>query len=398
MHIVQISDVPVSLSTTQGLVRTRLPSQWLTNNGIFLPSNGFLSVMVDGPRGIATVVVSVEADYEGCGSTGIGEDVELAYDIVFPASATNGTMTSEDAVDVTVGVMPNTSNPVSKLGLASGTNVLPYAQGNRKALTSESCLQKEASDGVRIATLQESASGEGSSTDSAMVGTVGGSRLNAVAHFREMLFGRLNGGSRVSLFSLDLESLRRLLVSHGIDCCSFVEDIDVYRGAFLSHTLTGECFIGRCRNCLGGDVTADECKAMASNYSSGKTLSLDLVRLVSSYSGKVCHLTSAKLKIIVAALGYTGPSTRPAMLAYLDVFCSRIEHGRHQWDFLKDLPSAYILPLAVSHGITFSRDSSMQNVKWLLQEHFDEGLCTVSTSSVFYVHLPTVYHSVTLIL
>ncbi|PBK61370.1 hypothetical protein ARMSODRAFT_1008767 [Armillaria solidipes] len=170
MHIVQISDVPVSLSTTQGLARTRLPSQWLTINGIFLPSNGFLPVMVDGPRGIATVVVSVEADYEGCGSIGIGEDIELAYDIVFPASATNGTMTSEDAVDVTVGVVPNTSNPVSKLGLASGTNALPYAQGNRKALTSESCLQKEASDGVRIATLQESASGEGSSTDSAMVG------------------------------------------------------------------------------------------------------------------------------------------------------------------------------------------------------------------------------------
>ncbi|PBK61371.1 hypothetical protein ARMSODRAFT_1064826 [Armillaria solidipes] len=132
------------------------------------------------------------------------------------------------------------------------------------------------------------------------VGTVGGSRLNAVAHFREMLFGQLNGGSRVSLFSLDLESLRRLLV--GVEL------------------------------------------------------------------------------FWKAALGYTGPSTRPAMLAYLDVFCSRIEHGRHRWDFLKDLPSAYILPLAVSHGITFSRDSSMQNVKLLLQEHFDEGLCTGRTN------------------
>ncbi|PBK62121.1 hypothetical protein ARMSODRAFT_1061829 [Armillaria solidipes] len=330
MHIVQISDVPVSLSTTQGLARMRLPSQRLTNNGIFLPSNGFLPVMVDGPRGIVTVVVSVEADYEGCGSTGIGEDVELAYDIVFPTSATNGTMTSEDAVDVTVGVVPNTSNPVSKLGLASGTNALPYAQGNRKALMSESCLQKEASDGVRIATLQESASGEGSSTDSAMVGTVGGSRLNAVTHFREMLFGRLNGGSRVSLFSLDLESLRHLLVSHGIDCCSFVEDIDVYRGAFLSHTLTGECFIGRCHNCLGGDVTADGCKAMASNYSSGKTLSLDLVRLVSSYSGKLRWGTQDR------------------------------QHVRLCW--------------------LIWMDSSMQNVKLLLQEHFDEGLCTGRTN------------------
>lgn len=48
---------------------------------------------------------------------------------------------------------------------------------------------------------------------------------------------------------------------------------------------------------------------------------------------------------------------------------------------MKDLPSAYILPLAVSHGISFSKESSMQNVKVLLQEHFDEGMCTVNTSS-----------------
>lgn len=78
---------------------------------------------------------------------------------------------------------------------------------------------------------------------------------------------------------------------------------------------------------MTGNAAVDGCKTIASDYLSGKILSLDLVRLVLSYSGKVCHLTIRKLKHIVAMLGYMGPSTHLAMLTYLDVFCSHIEHG-----------------------------------------------------------------------
>lgn len=84
MHIIQISNVPVSLSTLQGHARSWLPSQWLVLNRIALPYEE--SVMVDGLHGIVTIVVSVDVDNGNCCTIEIGEDVELAYDVIFPRS------------------------------------------------------------------------------------------------------------------------------------------------------------------------------------------------------------------------------------------------------------------------------------------------------------------------
>lgn len=141
-----------------------------------------------------------------------------------------------------MGAIHNTSSPEFKLELDSGMNAFPNAQCDREAPSSQSHLWKRALDDVRIATLQEIASGEGGSTDGATVGITGESHLNAVTHFRDMIFGQLYKGSHVSLCSLNLESLKCLLISHGINCCSLVEDMEVYHSAFLSHLLMGECF------------------------------------------------------------------------------------------------------------------------------------------------------------
>lgn len=119
------------------------------------------------------------------------------------------------------------------------------------------------------------------------------------------------------------------------------------------------------------------CISMACTYVSGKSLSLECLRFVQSYAGRVAHLPLDRLVMIVKALGYKGASTRPCVVSFLDGFIVKMEGSLSILDVVKTLPVAYILSVAQAHCIPMSKSDTLKDVKCKVQEHFKEGVCTL---------------------
>ncbi len=237
-------------------------------------------------------------------------------------------------------------------------------------------------DVLGTASLHDNALGEGSSLDVEFNDIMDVDFTLSISHLNDMLFGRRSRSSRVSVFDLDLVSLRSEMCSHGIDYSQLSGDSHAYHSALLSHVLLGDCFRSRCQGTVvaRSGVAPVACKKLASGCSSVKSMFLDFLRHVCSYWNKIGHFTTTKLMGIVVSLGYTGVAFRPAMLGYLETICDRIDSERNCWDMVKELPSMHILPLAIAHGVRVPRDASLSIIKTLLQDHFSEGVCPINNS------------------
>ncbi len=79
MHIIRISDVPVSLTSNWSLPFSRLSLTWMNTTGVVSRPDGGVTVSVSGPYGIATVVLTVDVVDETIAVAEFGSDVEDAY-------------------------------------------------------------------------------------------------------------------------------------------------------------------------------------------------------------------------------------------------------------------------------------------------------------------------------
>ncbi len=238
-------------------------------------------------------------------------------------------------------------------------------------------------DVLGTASLHDNALGEGCSLDVEFDDIMDVDVTSSVSQLNDVLFGWHSRSSRVSVFDLDLVSLRSEMCSHGIDYSQLSRASHAYRSALLSHVLLGDCFWSRCRGAVvaRSDMAPVACKKLAHGCLSAKSMSLDFLCHVCSYMNKIGHLTTTKLVGIVVSLGYTGVAFHPTMLGYLETICDRIDSERNHWDLVKELPSMHILPLAIAHGVRVPRDASLSIVKTLLQDHFSEGVCPINNSA-----------------
>lgn len=137
-------------------------------------------------------------------------------------------------------------NSASKIGLESNSHAFLVASGTREASASVLNPSWMQPDVLGTASLHDNALGEGSSLDVEFDDIMDVDFTLSISHLNDMLFGRRSRSSRVSVFDLDLVSLRSEMCSHGIDYSRLSGDSHAYRSALLSHVLLGDCFQSRC--------------------------------------------------------------------------------------------------------------------------------------------------------
>ncbi len=126
----------------------------------------------------------------------------------------------------------------------------------------------------------------------------------ALSVIQGMLFGRATTGARCLVFTEDKTSLSYLASLHGITLSSTATVME-YQRVILSHVLLGQCFkrlsLERTLHVgIRNDVST--CLNIASGFQSVAELCKKLLDYVLSYSERGAHLTSSKLKIILAAV------------------------------------------------------------------------------------------------
>ncbi len=208
-------------------------------------------------------------------------------------------------------------------------------------------------------------------------GPSGESCTLAVNVMSAMILGRESRGGSLSVFTDNIDALYSMAMEHSISVPS-KPNADNLRSLILAHVLLGDCFgTHRVHGVHHSDEAyqSSQCARLACSYASGKSLSLDCLRFVQSYSSRVAHLPADRLFTIVRSIGYKGTSVRSRSVSFLDGFVERIEQLLTFLDVVKSLPAPYILSLARAHRIPTSKSDSLKDVKSKVQEHFKEGVC-----------------------
>ncbi len=89
MPIIRISDVPVSLYSDQSLSISHLSLNWMNTAGVVSQPDSGVMVLVSGPYGIATVVLTVDVVDETVAVAEFSLDLEDAYYNLFSCSVNN---------------------------------------------------------------------------------------------------------------------------------------------------------------------------------------------------------------------------------------------------------------------------------------------------------------------
>ncbi len=212
-------------------------------------------------------------------------------------------------------------------------------------------------------------------------GPSGKSKSFAVNVLQSMLFQRGNRGMKSSLFSSSRDEINTLLRLHGLDM-DMNADIDQCRSVILGHVLLGQCFHSRvvaASHSVAPRQDVSSCMNMAWGYISGKSLSLDMLRTVLSYSDKVAHLSLDKLYSICQALDYKGGCVRSRMLAYLETMELRVlQSSTSSNNLVNDMSTPVLYSIAHAYHIPLHSHIGIVDLKKAVQEHFEECVCMVN--------------------
>ncbi len=146
-------------------------------------------------------------------------------------------------------------------------------------------------------------------------------------------------------FTNNLDSLYSMTKEHGIPLPS-KPNADTLRSLLLAHVLLGDCFRTHRTHVIhrtDEPYQSSQCARLACTYASGKSLSLECLQFVQSYSGRVAHLPSDRLFVIVKSIGYKEPFTRSRTVSFLDEFVAKIEQSLTFLDVAKTLPAPVYL-------------------------------------------------------
>ncbi|SJL16801.1 uncharacterized protein ARMOST_20330 [Armillaria ostoyae] len=402
MRIVSISGRTVQRIVYLTATRSKISASVVNSWGVSASETYRSSILVDGDHGFATVVLDLVVERTDEWDLLIGSDVIGVYSGIYQSGG-NQDSTPTPLLDTRMhqeGV-PDIMSPYIHTGQcelehrASMHESVDFARGEAITVTdfhdvdgfdndlstSSAGRHQYAEDNAFGMGGSRCTDGQPSPEDLLSYGDgPSGESCSLVANImNEMLLSRVSCGGVASVFTDNVDVLYGMSMQHGISVPP-KSNADSLHSVLLTHVLLGDCFrahrTGGVHN-SNESQSVSQCVSMACTYASGKSLSLECLRFIQSYTGRVTHLPLDRLVIIVKALGYKGASTRPRVVSFLNGFIVRMEGSLSILDVVKTLPEAYILSVARAHCIPTSKRDTLKDVKCKVQEHFKEGVCAL---------------------
>ncbi|PBK83783.1 hypothetical protein ARMGADRAFT_1089012 [Armillaria gallica] len=402
MKIVSVSGHAVQRVVYSTATRSKISAGILNSWGVSAGETYRSSILVDGDHGFATVVLDLAVERTDEWDMSIGSDVFGVYSGIYPSGGNQDptptplldTRTRPEGVPVFMSPYIHTGqreiehrasmNASVDLARGEAITVTDFhdVDGSDNELSMPSAGRHQyAEDNAFGVGGSRCTDGQPSPEDLLSYGDgPSGESCSLVANImNDMLLSRVSRGGVTSVFMDNVDVLYGMSMQHGISVprkCN----ADSLRSVLLTHVLLGDCFRAHRTGGVHGSNDSQsglQCVSMACTYASGKSLSLECLRFVQSYAGRVAHLPLDRLVMIVRALGYKGASTRPRVVSFLDGFIVKIEGSLSILDVVKTLPAAYILSVARAHCIPTSKRDTLKDVKCKVQEHFKEGVCAL---------------------